>query len=300
MFRAYSIIVSAVLLISFSSAVYGQENDWNEVLDRYEVICSRSTRWRGLMAQNKSVPRDSLADAMRELNGLKERILWKRDSMTPGQWRRYLAIRDKYFPGRKAKAEDDLLPMPDFNSLAPASSEMQDSAVEDERGRKLLSERKIHYITGLIVAVPDFSAGALAGIGFGRFGLFGEFRSNFKGASSDYDCLSDGTTEGGYVWSGGEAATSRLQMSLNLSYRLFKPLSVYAGCGYGRKVLLWKDSAGNWARVSDLSYDGISFDAGIMAAPFTYGRLKGLHILAGATYISGGYFDFEAGLVWKF
>lgn len=252
------------------------------------------------MAQNKSVPRDSLADAMRELNGLKERILWKRDSMTPGQWRRYLAIRDKYFPGRKAKAEDDLLPMPDFNILAPASSEMQDPAVEDERGRKLLSERKIHYIAGLVMAVPDFSAGALAGVTLGRFGIFGEFRSNFKGAASDYDCNSDGTTEDGYVWSGGEDATSRMQMSLNLSYRLFKPLSVYAGSGYGQKTLLWKDSTGNWARVSDLSYDGISVDAGMMAAPFTYGRLKGLHILAGATYISGGYFDFQAGLAWEF
>ena len=113
------------------------------------------------------------------------------------------------------------------------------------------------------VSVPDPSAGAMA-LWCRKFGGYVRFQSNFNSPAYSYDCCSDGTTAAGYIWTGGESRVSKLSITAGGAVQCNSWLYVCAGAGYGRRLLLWQDSAGGWARVSDTSLSGLAADAGVL------------------------------------
>ena len=97
----------------------------------------------------------------------------------------------------------------------------------------------------------------------GRFGTYLSARSNFNFTRPAYSCQSDGTTEFGYLWSSGKSRGRRIAASAGVVFRLIPVLDIYAGAGYGQEKLLWEDTSGLWAGVTDLSPQGALAELGI-------------------------------------
>lgn len=114
-----------------------------------------------------------------------------------------------------------------------------------------------------VAMFPEYSGGLMVAWEKYRFGAYVKAVSNFRDSGSSYNCLSDGTTAEGYIWTSGRSRVSRLGVTAGLVFRTCPWLSLYAGAGYGDRTLLWEDSSQNWAKVSDRSYRGVSADLGL-------------------------------------
>ena len=90
-------------------------------------------------------------------------------------------------------------------------------------------------------------------------------------SSFDYQCTSDGKTDFGWMWASGRTHNSRLSASGGAVAKITKKMFAYAGAGLGSATVLWEDTDGKWARVSDNSCRGFLMDAGIL---FDVGRLS--------------------------
>lgn len=113
-----------------------------------------------------------------------------------------------------------------------------------------------------LASAPDMSFGAMVAW-YSRLGCYAKFRSDFRPASWKYSCTSDGMSGDGYVWtSAGDDMVSRMQASAGAVYSFGQSAAVYIGGGYGRRVLLWQDSAGALVRVSDRSASGLALECG--------------------------------------
>ena len=347
--RAYGILLLAGCLLAGSMKASAQEQVWNAALDRYEYVCRRCADWRDRIDQGKAVPRDSLQAMTRELSEVRKNLQYALGEMTPGQRRRFEAIRDWFTSGQWPVQEAERI-VPDgevvtsrlrsgaeqrFPGLSPGitgaetgrsadravAGSAEGSAAGSAAGAARLSPPRT--LAGVTVGVyPDLSYGLLAGVTFGRWGLFLKGRSNFHWQKTSYDCLSDGTipvgadpggttpgdnpgntgstSEGGYFWSGDAKTVNRHHITLNASYAVWKPVSIYLGAGYGVRTLCWKDSDGQWARVRDRSFRNFALDAGLLIHPIPKGPAKGLTFLLGGTWIPRNYLDAEAGLLWRF
>ena len=343
--RAYRILLLAGCLLAGSVAASAQEQVCNAALDRYEYVCRRCADWRDRIDRGKTVPRDSLQAMTRELSEVRKNLQYALGEMTPGQRRRFEAVRDWFTSGQwpvqeaeRIVSDEVIVPsrlraVPEnrFPGLSPgmtgaeagrsADREAAGSAGGAAAGAARLSPPRA--LAGVTVGVyPDLSYGLLAGVTFGRWDLFLKGRSNFHWQKTSYDCLSDGTIpvgadpgnptpgdnpgdtgstpDGGYFWSGDAKAVNRHHITLNASYALWKPVSIYLGAGYGVRTLCWKDSEGQWARVSDRSFRNFALDAGLLIHPISKGPAKGLTFLLGGTWILSNYLDAEAGLLWRF
>ena len=124
---------------------------------------------------------------------------------------------------------------------------------------------------GALLLLADFwtvpSFGLMLTVGRGKFGGYISARSNFSAGDFAYECLSDGTCEFGRFWASGNSRSHRLSLAAGPVYAINKHFSAYAGLGYGQLSVLWEDSDGNWARVSDISARGLLLDAGVLWTP---------------------------------
>ena len=148
--------------------------------------------------------------------------------------------------------------------------------------------------TGLAVsgifAVPDYSGGLMLSWEKYRWGCYLKAVSNFRSSASAYDCLSDGTTAEGYVWTSGRSMVSRISVTTGAVFRVCGWLSLYAGAGYGSRTLLWEDSSLYWARVSDRSPSGVSAEIGLQF------RLRRIRLSAGISTAAFRTADAEIGI----
>ena len=320
MHRLSSYLTVLLLLVGAVTAT-AQERVWNAALDRYEFICRRCADWRGRVNEGKAVPRDSLKALTMELSALKQNLQYALGDMTTGQRRRFEAIRDWFTTGswpeysmepisscRFAPTGRPRPPRGWIMEPCPPLSLSESYPFKEHRPGEHPPRVPIRIspFAGVTMGVyPDLSYGALAGIEIKRFGLLLKGRSNFRSLSTDYDCLSDGTADGGFFWSGGEKCVQRHQLTLDLSYAVLQPIAVYVGGGYGIRKLCWKDSSGQWARVSDRSSSGFTLDAGLLIRPVQKGPARGLTLLLGCSWMpqnsqNRSYLDAEVGLAWCF
>ena len=299
-------------------AVSAQERVWDAALDWYEQLCGKCARWREQIARGASVPRDSLTLMMKELASVKENLREARGRMTPGQRLRFETIHERFTSGWMRRETGSSLPTIRVETpplaVVPAADipvsplpEGVGVPVNARAGGQSISQKlsrapvSLGFIAGITAGVyPDFSVGGLAGITLNDWGLFLKGRSNFRTQRTTYDCRSDGTTAEGYFWSGNEKTTLRHQLTLDVSYVVARPVSLYLGAGYGVRTLCWMDSAQSWARVSDRSFRGLALEAGVLLHPIARGRARGLTFLLGGSRLHGDFFDAEAGLCWRF
>ena len=304
--KAYLILI---LLAWSSAAATAQERVWNAALDWYESVCGKCADWMDRIERGESVPKDSLQLMLGELTAVRQNLQGVWGEMTPGQRLRFEVIRDRFATGRWHKgprAHLPTLPVLDISGpqahkigIAPLPGFKQYLTSTHTRVRPRL---RPGLLAGIAAGVyPEFSGGVLFGITLGNWAFFAKGRGDVDRSKAEYDCLSDGTiVGGGYFWSGDEKESGRLQMTVNVAYRVFKPVSLYAGAGYGRRSLCWKDWNGAWARVTDRCFSGFAADAGILVHPVSRGPASGLTLLLGCSWVRGGYLDAEAGLGWRF
>ena len=321
-------LIGAALLTTLSQAS-AQERVWNAALDRYEYVCQRCAQWRDRIDAGQTVPRDSLRIMMKELSGVRSNLQYALGEMSPGQRRRFEAIREHYATGKwpeekteRIEAGGDFsasLEMTGRAQIPGTSPGMTDGAwmstgAAARKGNGMVSgtgtalqgkhhrhRPGLHPVAGVLAGVyPDFSYGIFAGVTVNQWGFWLKGRSNFHTRKTAYDCLSDGTTHEGYFWSGNGRTVNRHQITLDVSYAFWKPVSIYLGAGYGKRTLCWKDSDGEWARVTDRSWEGLALDAGLLIHPIRKGPARGLSFLIGGSWLPKQYLDVEIGLAWQF
>lgn len=114
------------------------------------------------------------------------------------------------------------------------------------------------------------SAGLMGTVVRRKNGGYISVQTNFTSCAHAYDILSDGSLpDGGRFWSSGRDRLSTMRIMAGairsvLSTSRHGEISLYAGGGFGSETVLWQDSTGSWAKVSDASASGAALDAGVI------------------------------------
>jgi len=136
---------------------------------------------------------------------------------------------------------------------------------------------------------PQMSYGAMLGY-VKKVGGYAKFRSDFSKVASEYACTSDGSIEGGVIWTSGKEMKTRMQATLGILFRLSNNVYPYFGGGYGTRTVYWEDFKGNWALVKDYSCEGIAAETGII---FKFGPVA---ISTGVSTTAFRYSEVEVGI----
>lgn len=112
--------------------------------------------------------------------------------------------------------------------------------------------------------LPEMSAGLAGAFCRDRWGMYASVYGNFVASAASYACRRDGSAGDRYIWPTGASRVSSLQMSAGVCRKVMPGLAVTAGAGWGRRAVLWEDSAGAWAYVEDLSVQGPVLESGLI------------------------------------
>lgn len=152
--------------------------------------------------------------------------------------------------------------------------------------------RRFRYIGFEAGAGSPQSYGAMLGM-VKKTGFYVKYRSNFNSGCNHAPivCNASGMVEGkGYVWTTGKTGQLRTTLTAGLIVRVSSWLYPYFGTGFGKKTYCMETLDGKWAKVSDASCSGISFDAGAMV------KMGHFTLSCGVTNTSMSYSDMEVGL----
>ncbi len=135
-------------------------------------------------------------------------------------------------------------------------------------------------------ANPQVQPGILLGTKYGKVGGYVSFRKSLSIIDEEYSCLSDGSTDYGYIWTSGLSKRSGYGFSAGILLGVNSWLSAYAGAGYGNSLLFWEDVSGQWARVLDKSFKGPVVEGGFVMCAGQDGRPCRIAFITGLSTIS--------------
>ena len=108
------------------------------------------------------------------------------------------------------------------------------------------------------------------------------------------NCSGDGTVDGETAWFTGASRKSRFAITGGYLRQLAVPLYLYAGGGYGSRVLAWEmymaPGEYQYARVSTHSFSGIELEFGLLL------RLNAVAVSAGIRTNQFKYLEASAGV----
>lgn len=112
---------------------------------------------------------------------------------------------------------------------------------------------------------PEWVPGLLLNVQ-GKWGGVFSAGSNFQSRKGQYEALSSGLRPDGdgFIWPDGDTCISHFSVSAGVSCAVFEFMSPYVTAGYGHRTVYWKDTDGQWARIQDLSAEGLVFSAGVL------------------------------------
>lgn len=131
---------------------------------------------------------------------------------------------------------------------------------------------KAHESYALILPVvgihpSQLSYGVMAGY-VRRTGGYVKFRHSFSKASDDGEVCDDAgivSSTGESRWYSGRTEKSRLALTAGVLQRLWRPVYLYAGLGYGTRVQSWETVGGEWIKNRDHSFTGVEAELGGIA-----------------------------------
>lgn len=136
---------------------------------------------------------------------------------------------------------------------------------------QLMSSRKESsgHVNVLVMPTVGFhpsqlSYGLMIGV-MKRTGGYVKAAYSFSKVPTDsFDCNDEGISEedGRVRWYTGRTEKKRFAVTGGLVQRLWKPLYVYAGAGYGTRVQVWETVSGTWGKNKDHSYAGVEAEIG--------------------------------------
>jgi len=154
------------------------------------------------------------------------------------------------------------------------------SGMQMESSQQKSSNSKLNTFVLANVAYsnsPQLSYGITIGM-VKRLGFYISANTNGKFYHEDFSVDSDGTTDGNYNSSyqfDGELY-SRLNVTGGAAVRVYKPICVYVGMGYGYRTLLWSTTNSDKAKVTSHSHSGLSMEAGLLCAIKRFGMSVGI------------------------
>lgn len=309
---------SAALLIALLLTVMLQAQDnWDGVLDRYEEICGRCIELRGRISAGEAVPNAEVTKLLGELSRLRTLIQDSQGSMSAGQRKRFNTIKNRYesstggelssstpaakkTEGTRATYKKNVTAPPAANVIrnlsvlpqgssvpglpfllaAPAGSGIaaQSTPAPPEAPAPLYGPIRTDIIPIACFGVrPAF--GLFGAVAKGHWGGYISARSTFTPTAADYTTDSDGNISGGgKFWGNGNSRYGSWAISAGAVWHMRDAFGIYAGAGFGSRILSWQDASGKWARVSDHSYTGPGIEAGLIAS------LRRFDLLAGASW----------------
>ena len=104
----------------------------------------------------------------------------------------------------------------------------------------------------------------------------------------------DGLVAGSHAWFTGRSERSRYSITAGYLRKIAPPLYIFAGAGYGRRILAWEFFAGgekyDFAKVNPNSFTGTEAELGAIL------RIRGLALSAGVQTISFKYYEASIGV----
>ena len=156
----------------------------------------------------------------------------------------------------------------------------------------LSEDQKVRTLVMPVVGVgKTFSYGIMIGV-VRKTGGYLKIKYNFKNINSDYTCNADGIIEGNDTpsWFTGHKESSRLAITGGLLQRIASPLYLYAGAGYGSRIMGWEMPDDQMAECKDYSYEGVEAEVGCIL------RIKNIALSAGVQTNSFKYWEATAGI----
>ena len=295
--RRFATYVSLLFLLLFAAAASAQDARIDAALDRYETICDRCIILRDRAARGEQIAPAELRSLLEQVSQLRATLQEGSGRMSVAQRQRFERIRRRYtavFQPDQVQSRDTWASMPPRTEPLPASLRPpRTAAIPFRKPAFPLGTRALRSAPQRTVSVPlqvakapdplrvgllaigawqpgTPAAGAMLTLTGRRLGAYAKARTTFVNPIYDYDCKSDGTTPGGYIWTSGRERRTTWSVSAGAILRITGPISLYAGPSYGTLNLLWEDTVGGWARVEDLSLRGFGLDGGLL---FEAGRL---------------------------
>lgn len=280
------------LVLLLGACLSARSQDWDEVLDRYELICSRCEEIKRQTDAGENVPQSAVTSILGQMSTIRTMLQDGKDGMTPAQKARFEQIRLKY---AAALGVSTTVAEPSDSTEAPPDREMPVENAPEVEEKPVPSKETPTLRTDILVqaGVMPFSAGVMSVVTYGKWGGFFKLRSSFVSTASSYRCNSDKTIEGrdgGKFWPSGKIRDSRLSVSIGAVMMCAPWVSAYAGAGYGWRRIFWQDIEDNWAEVSDVKLSGADVTAGLL---FKVGKVC---FNAGVSTVNFRYADFETGI----
>lgn len=97
-----------------------------------------------------------------------------------------------------------------------------------------------------------------------KSGAFLRVKSDFNFFSTDAVCDTEGLIDGKMPWYTGKSEVKRWAITAGYVQRIIKPLYLYAGVGYGQRVLAWERLDGSLVEYEDATYKGVEAEIGAM------------------------------------
>lgn len=114
----------------------------------------------------------------------------------------------------------------------------------------------------------QLSYGLMVGV-MKRTGGYLKAKHSFsKTSPTSFDCNDRGLSEpeGTERWYTGKTEKSRMALTGGIVQRIWKPLYLYAGAGYGSRTQVWETISGSWAKNKDHSFEGVEAEIGAIVA----------------------------------
>ena len=291
--------ILTILAILFSVAgtfCSAQQQNWDAALDRYDYICRKCLEMRNKVIEGESVPKAELNTLIAELYSLREQLKDAEGSMNQEQLFRFRQIRRRYQPETAKTALKS-----DRHTIAAIDNVLTDSPITSpapnllaqEPGHRVSIHRIRNEVYG-IVSVPALQAGAAYTFLRDNWGLYIKAQVAPILTKPDGLCLSNGTEGDSYIWTTGKYRKTGWGASAGIVWESPVRLRAYAGAGYGTLNLLWEEVSGRWLKVTDKSYSGVQYDAGLMLP------IGNLNIIAGISSMDFKLFNVEFGAGFSF
>ena len=257
------LVLSAQVYSRAGTACPEDGTPWEDLLDRYELICRQCLDLRKRKDAGEDIPSRKLLVLVDELEQLREELRGVTDKMPPAARRRFEAIRrmyasGKYYNTRPLEAASIPLPVTCSAPSTPPAILLQ------RPGTPVPGNWDPSFLAVSASAVaPEWAYGLLVSHWSRKWGGYAALRSNYSFHRTDYDALSDGTAGTTRIWTSGTSATNRLFITAGPTLRLGKNWGVFGGLGYGFRRLCWEDSQGEWMHIADASPSGLCAEVGI-------------------------------------
>lgn len=128
------------------------------------------------------------------------------------------------------------------------------------------SEKAFHAgIAGIFEVGKPNSYGAMLYLTGKHIGGYVMGTSSFSSVTEGYACTSDGEIiGGGSFWGNGDSKSSVLAIAVGPMFSFNHGFRAFAGIGYGNRATYWEDISGQFAKVEDISGNGLLFQIGGM------------------------------------